>query len=113
MKPITPKEAKSKKNQSIPAFVIECFNEAITEALDLNGRAVIQQEDILNRIIRHSEMPKAIGRQGVFDRGWLDVEPIFRQAGWIVEYDKPAYCETYEPTFTFKDKEKKKSRHES
>jgi hypothetical protein len=31
----------------------------------------------------------------------LDIEPIYREAGWIVEYDKPAYCENYDANFTF------------
>ncbi len=38
----------------------------------------------------------------VCDNHWLDVEDVYREAGWVVEYDKPGYCESYEATFTFK-----------
>jgi len=40
-------------------------------------------------------------RDEVFDKGWLNIEPMYRAAGWKVVYDKPAYNESYEPTFTF------------
>ena len=40
-------------------------------------------------------------RQTVFDNGWLDVEEAHRAAGWRVEYDKPAYNESYDAFFVF------------
>lgn len=40
----------------------------------------------------------------VYGKQYLDVEDIYRKEGWKVVYDKPAYCETYEPTFTFSKK---------
>lgn len=30
------------------------------------------------------------------DHGWLDLEDIYRDEGWTVEYDSPGYNETYE-----------------
>ena len=36
--------------------------------------------------------------------GWLDVEGIYRKAGWDVEYDSPGYCEDYPATFKFRKK---------
>jgi hypothetical protein len=32
----------------------------------------------------------------------LDIEDTYREAGWKVEYDKPAYCENYPANFTFR-----------
>lgn len=37
-----------------------------------------------------------------FEARWLKVESIFKAVGWDVVYDAPAYCESYDPTFTFK-----------
>ena len=37
----------------------------------------------------------------VFKNKWLDVEEVYRKAGWKVEYDKPGYCEDYEAYFVF------------
>jgi hypothetical protein len=48
-----------------------------------------------------------VERAVVFDKGWLDVESIFRAEGWKVKYDKPAYCETYKAFFVFSRKKKK------
>ena len=32
---------------------------------------------------------------------YLDFEDEYRTIGWKVTYNKPAYCETYEPYFIF------------
>ncbi len=45
-------------------------------------------------------------RKQLFEKGWLDVEPIFKKAGWDVEYDKPGYNESYPATFKFSRKKK-------
>lgn len=44
----------------------------------------------------------------VFKKGWLNVEYLFRAAGWEVQYDKPGYNETYEAYFTFSKKVKRR-----
>jgi hypothetical protein len=41
-------------------------------------------------------------RDKIFNDKLLDVEPIFRDAGWTVIFDKPAYNESYSSTFEFK-----------
>jgi hypothetical protein len=45
-----------------------------------------------------------ITEQRVFDRHLLDVEEVFEDVGWDVDYDKPGYNESYQPTFTFTEK---------
>lgn len=99
VQPITPDEAVVRKGAIIPDFVIESFNELIAENLTLSGRAVISQDDVVSRIL--SKCTLATDRQSIYERKWLDVEPLYRAAGWHVVYDKPAYYESYEPTFTF------------
>lgn len=96
IKPITPNEVLSAKASKIPDEVIAEFNELI--ANDWNGhRSVVRQNEICTLVAKRLD----VKRQTVFDNKWLDVEDIFRQAGWKVEYDKPGYNETYEATFTF------------
>ena len=98
--PITPAEATSKKLTSIPDYVIEAFNTLIAKHYD--GRsAVVKQEDVVAAIVTDG-----ITRSMVFENHWLDVEDIFRNAGWDVEYDKPCYNESYPATFTFTSKYK-------
>ena len=80
----------------IPKQVFEAFNELI---------AAGGSEDITftqNTIVKHilSKMPD-VTRAQVFDRGWLNVEDVYRAEGWTVEYDKPAYSDDYEAYFVF------------
>lgn len=101
MKPITPDEVAAQKSKLIPEYVIKCFNELI--AKNWNGySSTILQENI---IIKISDAGK-VTRQFIFDQNYLDVEPIFEEAGWNVEYDKPGYCESYEAKFIFTKKKK-------
>jgi hypothetical protein len=51
-------------------------------------------------------MPEGSTRQQVFDNNWLDVEDIFRKAGWKVNYEKPAYNESYPASFKFQQQRK-------
>jgi hypothetical protein len=95
VKPITPSEVANRKLVDLPPIVIECWNAQI--AHDWDGRyAEILQEDIVNRMIS-----KGIPREEIFDKHYLDIEEIYKLYGWYVSYDKPAYNEAYEPSFTF------------
>jgi len=94
--PITLDEAKTAKVNGIPHEVIESFNELITENLR-GSSAKFTQKDVVARIKKKMR----VASEKIFDRGWLDVEPMFEREGWRVEYDKPAYNETYEATFEF------------
>ncbi len=96
VKPISPDEVVQKKKTSFPDFVLEAFNELITK--NFRGKsAIIKQNDVVNLIVSKG----AIDIDAVFAAHYLDVEDVYRDAGWKVSYDKPAYCEDYEPTFTF------------
>lgn len=97
-KPITPDQADEALLRNIPPFVVEIVNALISSSWD--GRsACLKQDDIIARIL--SRAPE-IGRQGVFSRKWLDFEPLFRSAGWVVTYDKPSIGEDYPASFKFK-----------
>ena len=44
----------------------------------------------------------------ICEEGWLDVEDVYRKAGWEVIYDAPGYNESfYEPSFEFRIKNKR------
>lgn len=100
--PIRPDQVVASKAAAMPDAVLEVFNELIAENWD-GYSAVVKQAEAVDRIVAKllPTMPD------VNDRiwgGWLNVEPHYRLAGWIVEYDKPAYNETYPATFTFRAK---------
>ena len=83
--------------KTVPDEVIQVFNEMISEAWDGNS-ATLKQNDVAPRIADRMECSRA----HVFKKGWLDIESLFRDAGWEVEYDKPGYNESYGAAFTFR-----------
>lgn len=95
VKPLSPFEASAKR--VFPDEVIEAFNELISENL-LSSSATVRQDAAVTRIM--AKMPN-VTRAQVFDRGWLNVEDVYRAEGWEVEYDKPGYNESYAAHFTF------------
>lgn len=101
VKIISPAEAEKLKRERIPEFVIESFNELLISNYNPNG-TVITQEDVIVEIMNRS--PDDISRNEIFDNGWLDVEPLFKENGWNVEYDKPGLGESYKARFIFTSK---------
>lgn len=95
-KPITPEQAQVQKNTEIPDYVFDAVNTLIARKLS-GKRAVIRQCDVIDEILKNAD----IERQTLFNNGWLDFEPAYRDAGWDVVYDKPGYCETYEANWKF------------
>ena len=100
MKPINPSEAKAAALKAIPDEVIQAVNELIVENYS-TGTIVIKEYEIKQRT--KSLMYPGLGdpQSGNFESRWLDFEDIFRQNGWKVEYDRPAYYENYQPLFRF------------
>ena len=99
IKPITPDEIKL----VIPDFIIEAVNKLIQEKWD-GHEAIIKQDEIMNIVSSNDEDDDKPSRQKIYDKHWLDFEPLYREAGWNVEYDKPAYCEHYDAYFKFTKK---------
>ena len=98
--PITPDQAHERRQQTLPAAIIEVFNELI--ARNYNGRtATVSQDEAANLIAERL----SISRQQVFDLHYLDVESFYREAGWDVKYDSPGYADaTFPPYFQFRRK---------
>lgn len=96
VEPIRPEDVSEAKKNQIPDAVFETFNELIAEKFSGN-RALLKQAEIMERL----KFKGYINRRLIFDSHWLDVEGIYQQAGWTVEYEKPAYNETGEAFFTF------------
>lgn len=94
--PIRPDEVVGVKGANIPDDVFDAFNLLITENFN-RGSATIKQEDVVALLVA-----KGYTSAQLFRNGWLDVEPIYEREGWRVVYDKPAYNEDYDATFTFR-----------
>ncbi len=96
--PIKPKDIAGAKAKSFPPEVIETFNELIAKNFS-GGSATVFQKDAVSALVK-----KGFKSADIYDNHWLDVEEIFEKSGWVVEYDKPGYCETYDAHFVFKTK---------
>jgi len=48
-------------------------------------------------------------RSVLFAKRYFDIEEIYRQVGWEVYYDRPAYNEDYKPTFIFSKRARRES----
>ena len=104
MKPITPDEVVSAKRDSLPQEVLEAFNEMI--ASSWNGSySHFKTKEVVAVILEKMNYGKItqpiIKSDELFENHWLDVEDIYRKAGWKVVYDNPAYNETYDATYKF------------
>ena len=106
VKPITPDEVVLLKEAMIPDEVIEAFNECIAENWK-GSYAIVKQkyvvEKIMKKFLAANKDPHI--KNDITDNHWLDVEDIFRAAGWEVKYDGPGYNESYDATFEFRKRE--------
>lgn len=100
VKPITPDEVVEHKLREIPDQVVECWNRMIASKSNGSNTITIMQDDIVSALVAAT----GVKRQAVFDLGWLDIEDLYRNAGWKVSYDKPGYNESYEAYFEFRKK---------
>lgn len=104
--PITPAQAKKEKISDIPSLVFKVFNSLIirniVNVIGSKVEATFSQDEVVDQILLETTVP--LTREMIFERGWLNVEPIYRKYGWKVEYDKPGFNETYATTFTFTSK---------
>lgn len=96
VKPITPQQVGAAKTKEFPPQVIEAFNSLIAKSF-VNGEATVYQEDAVAAIAGRLDVDKS----KIYDEGWLNVEEMYKDAGWDVRYDKPAYDENYRAHFVF------------
>ena len=105
VKPISPDELVAQKKKEFPSIVIKVVNRLLKEKWD-GKEARIMQDDIIKYIVQNSHYTK----NEIFDKHLLDFEDVYRDQGWSVMYDGPAYCESYDPYFLFKKAVKKDNR---
>lgn len=102
-RPIKPEEVPL-PTYPIPPFVYDVFNTLIEEKMGDNMSAKILLKDVKSAIRGHKEYKD----EDIFKRKWCDVEDMYREVGWEVIYDGPAYCETYDGYYVFSAPKNKK-----
>lgn len=96
--PIKPSEIAQAKQKAIPEAVIQVVNDLLARKFT-NGRATIKQLEIVNELVANHNLTQSC----IYDNDYLNFEEIYRAQGWIVNYDKPAYCESYDAYFEFRE----------
>jgi hypothetical protein len=102
--PIKPEEVARNKAAQIPEAVFKVFNALILEKIGSGHVATFPQSDVEKRL-----KEAGINISEAYDKGWLDVEGVYRKVGWKVVYDKPGYNESGPATFTFTKPSKQQS----
>lgn len=103
-RPLTPEEIQARKQDGIPSEVFDAFNMLIAREL-CNGYATVDQDEVVREIVRNG-----IVKDRIFKEHMLDVEGPYREAGWKVQYNSPAYNESGRSYFVFKEAAKKRRR---
>jgi hypothetical protein len=96
IKPITPDEIVEQKIRDLPDAVIEAWNRIIAQRYT-GGSVIIMQDDVVEALLPLAGYDRGL----IFNEGWLDIEELYRANGWKVEYDRPAYNESYRASFKF------------
>lgn len=106
MKPITPTEVKYKKKESIAPEMIQAVNELILKKFDGHS-ASVKKDDIIKHYFKLKGVDSTERLRGeLYENHQLDFEAIFREAGWIVDFESPDRGESFDDYFKFKPKTK-------
>lgn len=101
--PISPDEIDQVRS-AIPDEVFDAFNEVIASHWDGRSAKFTQDEVVTAALVKLRQRFPNMTRERIYVERWVDVEPAYEAKGWRVDYDKPAYCESYPATFTFERK---------
>lgn len=84
------------RGKVFPDEVIESFNQLIRRNF-VKGKAVVSRDEVVKLIVQ-----KGLDRNQIYERGWLDIERVYRAAEWSVSRD-PSSPEDYvfEPEIKF------------
>lgn len=83
--------------------VIEVVNELLLQSRTIYQDTIVQK--LIQRNVGDKDQKECLRfRAFIFKEHLLDFEDVYRNKGWNVKYDKPAYNESYEPTWTFTPK---------
>jgi len=98
MKAITPNEVLENRERYIHPDIIKVVNEILSQRFIRNSVCKITVKEIWEKFhILNPEFDKKL----LFKEKHMDFEDVYRKSGWVVQYDGPAYNETYDAFFKF------------
>lgn len=91
---LSPKDITERQRKLIPPFVTEAIDNLLAQKFD-GSSAVFSLKEATEAI--KDSMPVFES----FKSEWLNFEPIYREAGWKVVFDRPGCNEDYPATYRF------------
>ncbi len=98
VRPITPDEVASVKENILPDAMIEAFNEMIARRWS-GGKSKFASHEIVSLM-----KEKGLSDDDISNNRWRGVLDVFEKHGWDVETDTPSWDENGEETLTFRRK---------
>lgn len=95
IKPISPNQIEV--FNLIPDNVIFAFNELISKNFD-GTTSKVNQSDVLDKI----QYLMNCERKTIFENNWINIDNMYKKAGWNVTYNKPSYDENFEAHWIFR-----------
>lgn len=95
--PISPADIAYAKSKYIPPEVIDAANELIAINFS-NGTSKFKLNEL-----KDLDRTKFTSAQDLKSE-WFNIEELYRAQGWSVEFDSPAYNESYNSFFVFEAK---------
>ena len=94
-KPIMPHEVTQESLNRMPDAIIEAWNELIAEKWDGDSALIFLYE-------AKDRLCFVCGYKGIeYSSKYLNIEDIYRDAGWDVEFEKPGYNESGNAYYEF------------
>ena len=97
--PLSPAEVLESK--VIDPRIFEVVNTILLQRFTKGSTVTILKSEIENKLRTEYEN---INIHELYQNKQFDFEDEYRNKGWKVEYDQPAYCETYEASYKFSAK---------
>jgi hypothetical protein len=109
--PITPAEVAAYQAANFPSYVFDAFNELIASKYVPGRDVIITQKEAVDLIFAKANKGLVgtidddglkLTRNDIYNKGYLNIEAAYDKQGWVVNYDKPGYDESYDAFFKFK-----------
>lgn len=95
--PISPDEIMDNLDKIIPQYVIQSVNDILKQRF--RGDSGVKMT--VNELVTKIQTKKNISKQTILDEKYLDFEPLYRDNGWVVEFNTPSRDESYESYYFF------------
>lgn len=100
-KPVTPDDIEREREQTPPPDeVIQAFNDLIRKHWNdlAGGQAIVTQDEAIEEIGRLTGKKRHV----ILAEGLLNIEAVYREAGWHVEYEKQLRGDEHPSRFIFR-----------